>query len=43
VTATDLRPVDGEEAAGSRFRHWSAVRRGVLVLYFILLGVWCAH
>jgi hypothetical protein len=43
VTATDLAPVDGEDAAGSRFRHWAAVRRGALVLYVILLGVWCAH
>ena len=43
VTATDLVHVGGEEAADSGFEHWVAVRRGVLVLYFISLGVWSAH
>jgi PAP2 superfamily len=43
VTATELAPVGGEDAADSGFGHWVAVRRGVLVLYFISLGVWCAH
>jgi membrane-associated phospholipid phosphatase len=43
VTATDLVHVGGEEAADSGFRHWVAVRRGVLVLYFISLGVWSAY
>ena len=43
VTATDLAHVGDEEAADSGFGHWVAVRRGVLVLYFISLGVWSAH
>ena len=43
VTATDLAHVGGEDAADSGFGHWVAVRRGVLVLYFISLGVWSAH
>jgi hypothetical protein len=43
VTATDLAHVGGEDAAHSGFGHWVAVRRGVLVLYFISLGVWTAH
>ena len=43
MTATDLAYVGGEEAADSGFGHWVAVRRGVLVLYFISLGVWSAH
>ena len=43
VTATDLAHVAGEDAADSGFAHWAAVRRGVLVLYFISLGVWSAH
>ena len=43
VTATDLVHVGDEEAANSGFGHWLAVRRGVLVLYFISLGVWSAH
>ena len=43
VTATDLAYVGDEEAADSGFGHWVAVRRSVLVLYFISLGVWSAH
>ena len=43
MTATDLAHVRDEEAADSGFGHWVAVRRGVLVLYFISLGVWSAH
>jgi membrane-associated phospholipid phosphatase len=43
VTATDLAYVGEEEAGGSGFAHWVAVRRGILVLYFISLGVWSAH
>ena len=43
VTATDLAYVRDEEAADSGFGHWVAVRRSVLVLYFISLGVWSAH
>ena len=43
VTATDLARVGDEEAADWGFGHWVAVRRGVLVLYFISLGVWSAH
>jgi hypothetical protein len=43
VTATDLAYVGDEEAADTRFGHWVAVRRGVLVVYFISLGVWSAH
>ena len=43
VTATDLASVRDEEAADSGFGHWVAVRRGVLVLYFISLGLWSAH
>jgi PAP2 superfamily protein len=43
VTATDLAHVRDEEAVDSGFGHWVAVRRGVLVLYFISLGVWSAH
>jgi hypothetical protein len=43
VTATDLAHVRDEEPADSGFGHWVAVRRGVLVLYFISLGVWSAH
>ena len=43
VTATDLAYVGDEEAADARFGHWVAVRRGILVLYFIALGVWSAH
>ena len=43
MTATDLAHVGDEEAADSGFGHWVAVRRGVLVLYFISLGVWSAH
>jgi membrane-associated phospholipid phosphatase len=43
VTATDLAHVGGEDAPDSGFGHWVAVRRGVLVLYFISLGVWSAH
>jgi hypothetical protein len=43
VTTTDLAYVRGERAANPRFGHWVGVRRGVLVLYFISLGVWSAH
>jgi PAP2 superfamily len=43
VTATDLAHFGDEEAADSGFGHWVGVRRGVLVLYFISLGVWSAH
>src|ERR1700759_5110393 len=43
VTTTDLAYVRGEEAADSGFGHWVAARRGVLVLYFISLGVWSAY
>jgi PAP2 superfamily len=43
VTATDWACGGDEGAADSGFRHWVAVRRGVLVLYFISLGVWSAH
>jgi PAP2 superfamily len=43
VTATYLAHVGEEEAADSGFGHWVAVRRGVLVLYLVLLGVWSAH
>ncbi len=43
MTATDLVRVGGEESLGSGFGHWLAVRRGVLVLYSISLGVWTAH
>jgi hypothetical protein len=43
VTATDLAHVEGAEVPDSGFGHWVAVRRGVLVLYFISLGVWSAH
>ncbi len=43
MTAIDLADVGDEEAADSGFGHWVAVRRGVLVLYFISLGVWSAH
>ena len=43
MTATDLVRVRGEESFSSGFGHWVAVRRGVLVLYFISLGVWTAH
>jgi hypothetical protein len=43
VTATDLAYVGDEEAVDSGFRHWVALRRGVLVLYFISLGVWSAY
>jgi membrane-associated phospholipid phosphatase len=43
VTATDLAHVGDEEEADSGFGHWVAVRRAVLVLYFIVLGVWSAH
>jgi hypothetical protein len=43
VTTTDLAYVGDEEAPDSGFGHWVAVRRGVLVVYFISLGVWSAH
>jgi hypothetical protein len=43
VTATELAHVGDVEAADSGFGHWVAVRRGVLVLYLISLGVWSAH
>ncbi len=43
VTATDLADVRRGEAPDLPFAHWMAVRRGVLVLYFISLGVWSAH
>ena len=43
MTATDLAHVGDVEAADSGFGHWVAVRRGVLVLYFVSLGGWCAH
>jgi hypothetical protein len=43
VTATELARVGDGEGADSGFGHWVAVRRGVLVLYFILLGVWSAY
>jgi membrane-associated phospholipid phosphatase len=43
VTATDLAHVREEDAADSGFGHWVAVRRAVLVLYFIALGAWSAH
>ncbi len=43
MTATDLAHVGDVEAADSGFGHWVAVRRGVLVLYFISLGVWSAR
>ena len=43
MTATDLAYAREEEAADSGFGHWVAVRRGVLVLYFISLGVWTAY
>ena len=43
MTATDLVHVGGEEATDSGFRYWVAVRRGVLVLYFMSVGVWSAH
>ncbi|MGN6868293.1 MAG: phosphatase PAP2 family protein [Solirubrobacteraceae bacterium] len=40
---TDLVHVADEEAGHPAFRHWVAVRRSALVLYFISLGVWSAH
>jgi PAP2 superfamily len=43
VTTSDLAYAGALEAAGSGFGHWVAVRRAVLVLYFIALGVWSAH
>ena len=43
VTATDLARVGDVGAADSGFGHWVAVRRVVVVLYFVSLGVWCAH
>ena len=43
MTATDLAHVGGENALDSGFGHWTAVRSGVLVLYFVSLGVWTAH
>jgi hypothetical protein len=43
VTTTDLAHAGGEAAGDSGFGHWVAVRRGVLVLYFISLGVWSAY
>ena len=43
MTTTDLAHVGDEEAADSGFAHWVAVRRAVLVLYFIALGLWSAH
>ena len=43
MTATDLASVRDEEAADSGFGHWVAVRRGVLVLYFLALVLWSAH
>jgi PAP2 superfamily len=43
VTTTGLAHVGGEAPSASGFGHWVAVRRGVLVLYFISLGVWSAH
>ena len=43
VTATDFAHVGDEGATDSGFGHWVAVRRAVLVLYFIVLGVWSAH
>ena len=42
MTAVDLAHVGDEGAAESGFGHWVAVRRGVLVLYLISLGVWSA-
>jgi hypothetical protein len=35
--------VGNEETVDSGFGHWAAVRRGVLVLYFTCVGVWCAR
>ncbi len=43
MTATHLAHVGDADVAVSGFGHWVAVRRGVLVLYFIALGVWSAH
>ena len=43
MTATHLAHVGGEDAADLGFGHWVAVRRGVLVAYFISLGVWSAR
>jgi PAP2 superfamily len=43
VTETYLAHVRDEEPADSGFGHWVAVRRVVLVLYLISLGVWSAH
>ena len=43
VTATDSAHLKAEDAADSGFGHWVAVRRSLLVLYFISLGVWSAH
>jgi hypothetical protein len=43
VTASDLAHIGDGEATGSGFAHWVAVRRLVLALYLISLGVWSAH
>jgi hypothetical protein len=43
VTATDLANGGNGEAAASTFGHWVGVRRVVLVLYFVALGVWSAY
>ena len=43
LTTIDVAHLGEEDAPGSGFGHWVAVRRGVLVLYFIALGVWSAY
>jgi len=43
VNATDLAYAEADQSAGFRFTHWTAVRRGALVVYFASLGAWSAH
>ena len=43
VNATDLAYAEAESTPGFRFDHWTAVRRGALVIYFASLVAWSAH
>ena len=42
VNATDTARVGVEQTAGFRFARWTAVRRGALAAYFIVLVAWSA-
>ena len=43
VNATDIAYAEAESTPGFRFDHWTAVRRGALVIYFASLVAWSAH